>query len=546
MATVVVIDNHRDEVMLLGNQLEKAFPDWTVLPDRNRREQEPFHDWDDVLKYLLAIEDSDVVLCLDLSINQPDWEDVQRGLRWAEGFRLARPTWTFVAYTKHSQYAEGTPEFKATFDGLLEKSELVKQTSFESAVFFVRSVIEGARRRRRVPGAEMIPPHVRVVDSLGMRSFRAAFSDETLGDIIRDEAADWGPLRVESLTSGYSGAFMLALTSVPPAHSLIVKVARSEETIAHELRAQEEHLAELAPFGARFAPISSDMRRLRNGSGVYYRQMPVDGQTVLKRCLGNPVQINLSALERVTRMCMRVLRATPVRDRPIAVARKRFVLTPVDVGRLETSTAFLAEVGGALAAKELWPARLPSAEEIASEVSELARTWSENELTAAHLPEAVQHGDLNPGNVVIDAEGIPVLIDFQRLGRWPIGYDMARLAGLLRIRLTDARDRSDWLPFRFPLWCRETVEKLKGEVVLDPVCSEAEYCDREFLDYANELSEGERAVVEYGYRLGSLWDLIKIISYQDISTFKRTWALVLCWGLVQRLRRDRALLPRDV
>jgi aminoglycoside phosphotransferase (APT) family kinase protein len=538
MPTAVVLDNHREEVMLLGNLLEKAFPDWNVLPEKKRREQEPFQDWGSVLVYLLAIEDHDVVLCLDLSITDTDWDDVRRGLHWAQRFRADRPAWTFIAYTKHSQYAGGTPEFTESFDGLLEKSELAKQRSFDASAAFVKSIIESARRRRGLPGSESLPGSVRIVDSLGMRSFRAAFSDESLGDIVRDEARDWGPVSVESLTTGYSGAFMLALRSEPDGRSLILKVARTEETIAHELLAQQRYLAELAPFGARFALINPEMRYLKNGTGVYYRQMPVEGRTVLSYCLTEGLRQSLEALARVTRMCVRVLKAVPVRDRRVEVARSRFTLSPVDIGRLETSAMFLSEIGVALAARQLWPVNLPSALTIASEVIKLARQWSGDELTAVQLAETVQHGDLNPGNVIIDGEGVPVLVDFQRLGPWPIGYDLTRLAGLLQIRLTDARDRSDWLPFNLGLWSRDVRVQTKGEYTSDPVCPESSFCDEQFFEYATGLDEKERASVVYGYRLGALWDMIKVCSYQDISVFKRTWALIKCWRLIQVLRHE--------
>jgi hypothetical protein len=542
MPTVVVIDNEREEVMRLGNLIEAAFPDWTVLPDRKGREGEPLRDWNAVVGYLLGVMDSDVVLCLDLSIGHFDWEDVERGVRRAHSFRNDRPTWTFIAYTKNSLYASGMPEFKATFDGLLEKSELARKSSHVSAVDLVRLEIETARRRHRAPGTETIPKNVRIVDSLGMRSFRAAFSDETLGDIIRAEAAAWGPLEVESLTSGYSGAYMLSLTSVPAEHSVILKLARNEEAISHELRAQTDHLTELAPFGARFALIQPELHRLRDGSGVYYRQMPVQGVTLLKHCLTHPLDDNLIALGRVTRLCIRVLKAVPVVDRPSTLARNHFVLSPVDIGRLETSAQFLAELGSALAVAKLWPTMFPAPRLLSGEVTEMVRNWSSDELTDVMLPEAVQHGDFNPGNVMLDAEGEPVLIDNQRLRRWPLGYDMARLAGLLRIRLTDVRDRSDWLPFHFASWCEKSLEEVKESSVVDPICPEAAFCENEFFSYVAELPPQAAAIVAYSYRLGSLWDLIKIISYQDVSPMKRAYALARCWLLAKRVRDDRAKL----
>jgi hypothetical protein len=540
--TIVVIDNERDEVMRLGNLLEAAFPEWTVLPDKGRREQEPLHEWTAVVGYLLAVADTDVVLCLDLSLGDFDWDDVSRGLRRAYMFRSNRPNWTFVAYTKNSLFAQGEPEFALTFDGLLEKSELARMPSHELAVEFVRSVIERARRSRRAPGTETIPKDSRIVDSLGMRSFRAAFSDDTLGDLVRTEARGWGPLQVESLTSGYSGAFMLALTAIPPERSLILKVARSEATVAHELRAQKDHLAELAPFGARFVPIEPELHRLRDGSGVYYRQMPVQGPTLLRYCLTHDEADNVAVLGRVVRLCIRVLNAVPVEGRPNEVARTRFELSPIDIGRLETSAEFLAELGDALVVGRLWPSGFPAPASIAREVTELARGWAEDELTDVRLAEAVQHGDLNPGNVMLEADGEPVLIDCQRLQRWPLGYDVARLSGLLRIRLTDVRDRSDWLPFKFASWCQEFGTDINDGSELGSTCPEAAFCESEFLRYLAGLKPEAAASVRYGYRLGSLWDMIKITSYQDISPMKRALALIRCWVLARRLRKDRVLL----
>ena len=176
------------------------------------------------------------------------------------------------------------------------------------------------------------------------------------------------------------------------------------------------------------------------------------------------------------------------------------------------------------------------------EVTTVVGNWAKDDITDIQLPEAVQHGDLNPGNIMLDSDQ-PVLIDFQRLGRWPLGYDLARLAGLLRIRLTDARDRSDWLPFRFSSWCEESAAHISGAPIGVPSCREATYFDDQFLNYATSLPKSESALVQYGYNLGSLWDCIKITSYQDVSTMKRAWALVRAWTLVQVLRKERSKLP---
>ncbi|HEV3317601.1 MAG TPA: phosphotransferase [Candidatus Angelobacter sp.] len=541
MPTIVVIDNEQREMMRLGNLLEAAFEGWRVLPDKAHREQESFNDWKKILPFLLEIKDSDVILCLDLSLGETgEWEDVQTGVVRAHDLKRSRPDWTFIAFTKASGYATSVPQFGPTFDGVLEKENLAKQKSWGSSVEFVRSVVERAHRRR-LPESGTIPSGVRVVDSLGMRSFRAAFSDQTLSDILRRETTDWGAVSVESLTSGYSGAFMIALTSESGDRSLILKIARNEETITSELRAQKDHLPELKPFGARFVLIEAEMQQLPDRNGVYYRQTPVEGKTVLQHCLDRS-STTMNLLQSVTRMCIRVLVGSSVTSRPVEPARNRFRLSPVDVGRLETSAAFLEQLGGALAREKLWPAELPNIAQVTGDMIALARGWAEDEITDVQLWEAVQHGDFNPGNVMIDADQFPVLIDLQRLGRWPLGYDMARLAGLLRIRLTDAHDKNDWLPFRFPAWCEECVAISRGDKISHPICPEAALFESEFLKYAEGLSSDEGPLVRYGYYLGSLWDLIKITSYQDISPFKRAWALVLGWSIMQRLRRDRASL----
>jgi hypothetical protein len=541
VATIVVIDNEREETLHLCGLLKDAFPSSDILPDKAKREQGPFRDWEAIVSFLLGISDPEVVLCLDLSLSKRwDFEDVARGVRRANDFHASRPEWTMVAFTKNSNYAEGLAEFSSTFDGLLDKSQLARKKDHKSAVALVHSVIEEAKQHRQRPGTSPIPPNLHIVDSLGMRLFRAAFSDQILGDIVREEASNWGTLTVRSLTSGYSGAFMLNLSS-DTGESLVLKVVKSEEVIANELRAQSDHLPKLAPFGVRFCPIEVEVHRLRSGSGVYYRQMPVRGNSLLEYCQLNPSSDG-PALKQVILMCTRVLNEVPVNRRPVMKASERFSLTPVDVGRIETSSSFLAQIGEALRKADLWPSTLPPAQDIAAEIASLGRNWSEDDLTQANLHEAVQHGDMNPGNVMIDEDGVPVLIDFQRLGWWPLGYDLARLAGLLRIRLTDVSDQTDWLPLLFPRWCEESMDSATKLIRPASICPESNLCEEGFLAYTRELSPGERAEVEYGYYLGSLWDLLKIMSYQDISVFKREWAFVLAWRLIERLRRDRAMI----
>jgi hypothetical protein len=238
-------------------------------------------------------------------------------------------------------------------------------------------------------------------------------------------------------------------------------------------------------------------------------------------------------------MCVKVLEAVSIEQRPEVHARLRFTLSPVDVGRLESSAEFIAELGDVLVRDALWPDDIPAPRKMSEDVVLLAQRWSTDEITDVCLAEAVQHGDLNPGNVMIDSDGVPVLIDFQRLGRWPLGYDLARLSGLLRIRVTDAASKEDWLPFKLRSWVKDSEGiglEANGRV---SICSEAHFCEAEFLRYISGLPVKQQTRVRYGFYLGALWDLLKICSYQDISVFKRAWALSMAWRLSRNLRLSR-------
>lgn len=148
-----------------------------------------------------------------------------------------------------------------------------------------------------------------------------------------------------------------------------------------------------------------------------------------------------------------------------------------------------------------------------------------------------QHGDMNPGNVLVPAPDRVVLIDFSRLGTWPVGYDVARLAAILRIRLTDHAGQRDWMQNRLYYWMREGFCSI--DTASDPsaaVCPAATYCDQRFRGFVETREPSEREPMVRGYRLGTLWDLIRVLSYGDLSPFKRLWVLISCWRLGRSLK----------
>jgi hypothetical protein len=174
-------------------------------------------------------------------------------------------------------------------------------------------------------------------------------------------------------------------------------------------------------------------------------------------------------------------------------------------------------------------------------IIDLAKTWSDSLLTGVDLKTLVQHGDLNPGNVLVRrSQSVEaVLIDLSRLGPWHVGYDLSRLALMLRLRLLDVTGQKDWMPEGLEKWVGESLVCINKEIIPDSKsCPEGVYCDQQFRLYLNDLAPDQKDNVAYGYKLGTLWDLIKVISYHDISPYKRIWALIECWKLKNTLTSE--------
>lgn len=111
---------------------------------------------------------------------------------------------------------------------------------------------------------------------------------------------------------------------------------------------------------------------------------------------------------------------------------------------------------------------------------------------------------------------------------------------MLRLRLMDVRKQRDWMPDRLLEWTGESVADLDADLsVRTGMCFEARYCDYQFRRFLDGLTdEKERRLLAFGYKLGTLWDLIKVVSYQDLSAFKRVWAFIEAWKLKKGLERD--------
>jgi hypothetical protein len=117
-----------------------------------------------------------------------------------------------------------------------------------------------------------------------------------------------------------------------------------------------------------------------------------------------------------------------------------------------------------------------------------------------------------------------------------VGYDLARLATMLRIRLTDSAKHLDWAENGIGRWAKQAfpnVNEASGES--DGQCPSADYCDQQFREFVASCPPEQQAQLICGYQLGMLWDLVKVLSYSDLAPFKRLWALIACCRLVLHL-----------
>lgn len=540
---IVIIDNTFEETLRLEGYLNEAFPQAAILPEHSSEKLPIFNDWSEVQRYILPITEDFVVLCLDLALESEkiNYGDVKNGLDQGAAIRQLKPKWVIVAYTMHGQRATLHTKYKEAFDGLINKAILDSKTEREECVSYVKNAVNAAIRKRALEkGHDVIPANAQIVDSLGMRSFRAVFGDAAIAEIIENEASQCESIRVKVLTSGYSGAFLLSIrgkTEQGPL-SLAIKVARDEKTIQDEIDAPSKYYKQLGPLNGHLGFFDAKKKQFSTGEGVYYCQALENGKQLLELMLNSEHEQNLKTLTPVIRLCIDVCKSVPPAKCGTTHAREKFRLLPIDISRLETSAEFIANFGETLLKNDLWPNNLEEPHKMSRELIDLAKNWTVVDITEINVKTILQHGDLNPGNILIrqDEDGFPVLIDLSRLGQWPIGYDLSRLALLLRLRLIEVNQHADWLPNGLRNWAVESVARFDRDITSNGViCPEAQYCDDQFRQFTESLSKEYQGDFIYSYELGTLWDLIKVVSYQDISPYKRVWAFIETWKLKQRL-----------
>jgi hypothetical protein len=507
----VIIDDEDGPIATLADYLRAAFEGSSVVHDKKCA------TWSAAVKIIHSFpDDSKYVAFFDLSLEGAKTENAIAALESLRALRVQRRQWSFMAYSRFMETVEDAPDLDEIFDGRISKQRLASMVRTKR-IDYVQKAVRDALAHRK--GTAPIPDDADIVDSFGMRVFRLTFGDKAIAELLNAEAADWPAPRVEALTSGHSGAHLIQLSS--GRESLVVKIARSASIIEHEIHAVPRNLSRLGAFAMNIARFDSEQKPLTGGA-VYFRQATVFGRSLLSHVT------SCSMTEAVKRVAMvakfSIETAKTYRNVPTKGSAK-FVFDLVDRGRFETSLAFLIPLAKTMAQRRLLKKTDQVLSALGNRMLRLLEGWDSNPVVTRETFLVLQHGDFNPGNVMLTSTGDLALIDLARFGDWPPGYDLARLALALRLRLVDRADQQDWLPFGLVHWLKEHVADIAPAARPSGTCRPAMLCDESFRKFIQSSPEADREMLRHGYRLGSMWDLIKIVSYQDVSQFKRLWAL---------------------
>lgn len=527
-----IMDDRENDHTFVSAAMKTAFPDAVFAVDAGTT----FARWGAVSEYLRAarrdIEKDESILLLDMSLGEDDPEaQIDEGIRRARTLRLEFPTALVVACTQYDlSVASKVRRGDNPFDGVFAKERWRALPDAERPNY-VRTIIEGARpRSSSLIGA--LRERFEHDDSLGLRSFCAAFGDGAIDELIVRFADATDAVHIRALTGGLSGAFLFEIKTNGARGRLsrIVKLARDRDLIEKEVTGLATHLPALGQLATVLLPPIGEIMTIPCGA-FYLEQIAVEGEDLLRLARRDLVAGSVAIRKYVSVLstCVADAIGSPgaVRRMPLG---QTFSFSHLDLERLRVSAEFLSGFGRRLVAAGQWPVTATPAEAAAS-LLEIASAWRKNELPvlSRETPVHPQHGDAHLANVMLTATGQMRLIDLARVGVWPIGYDMSRPAVQARLRLLDHVEYADFMPEHIPTWMNGGMAG-SGDVALADEFVNAFKQTIANSEFAEELA--------LAFDVGTAWDLLKIASYGDISPSKRVWAMLYATQFAGMLRAN--------
>ena len=529
--TICIIENEAALHEQLCLELKRRYPKAKVRPPSDQ----PVTKWGDAIALVNDIQKKgQIVFLLDLALNGTEPKDADHGIEQCRRIRLLRPNAVMIAATSFAPRIELHLGSKGVFDAVLDKQQNLWQRPDELSLHLCKTIDEALHRRSGAPSPLSPPPlNFSFEDSLQFRLAEAVLGPKGLDALIAEQAGDWEKLSIRALSAGLSGSHLLAFRGRKGGHriQLLIKVAATKKILDDEVERPKQHRLQLDQFTGRVNFPDESIHELPDHRVFYHAQPLVPGQTLLSLLKKGPATDARTATEDLLQLLtVQYTNASQDRTQHPHNLAEVFCFRPNHLHRIHDACERLGRMANRLELLGEWPNTIgakPAA--VFEAVRQISHEWDEH-MAAVKIPFwAIQHGDLHPGNVMVSGRQLS-FIDFARLGPWPVGYDICRLATLSRLILPHHEDDEDHLINHIGAWASEGFARF-DDTHRSEVCPAANRADAAFAAFANSYAEEERTALHRTYQFCTLSDLLRMISYSTFSPFKRIWIAVACWQL---------------
>ncbi|KAA0675752.1 hypothetical protein DS843_30215 [Roseomonas genomospecies 6] len=328
----------------------------------------------------------------------------------------------------------------------------------------------------------------------------------------------WPAMRVEALTGGYSGAYVVRFIEESGKQELVVKLSKDKTLLQEEARKWQDAVASTA-----FNGILNNAFNVKEIGGISYMVMAsARGPTLEERTKTGTPKSGM-ALDTLLELGISAA-ANLHRIQPCPL----MALEPRSVQAFNAALPGLLNLRDGCARRDLLPPDFPTREAIELFATTVVDQWNAR-LRDQGLDSPItvpQHGDLNPRNIIIPPSGPPQLIDLARFGEWPVGYDLLRLELQLLLRLLGTKQGDESFPDQLGSWAAlwDSIERRMPEgsepavpaSLLDVLRAIANARGRMYAALQGKQPDAAKTTAAM-----RCFDALKMACYRDATDFKR-------------------------
>ena len=531
--SICVIENTPAHHMAYVSALRQTYREGAeVIPEMDK----PCQSWQEATKIIESVSlRHRLVLILDMALDRQG--DAGVGIEKAADFRKDYRDAIIIALTSWAADVRRDPRADDIFDAIVDKQEPNTKDPEK-----LREILKGHIDRALNPSVDravVTANVVRKVDSLGMRLAEAAIGRDGLDELVAAETKGWTKREVRALTSGFSGAHLLQITGLRDQHKaqLVLKAANKQSILQDEAEAIKKYGDILNTFASRITSVEGGVRKLDRHGVFYCRQTSVPGGTLYDLVRNNPDDARKSFASLYKLLLSQYEEIPKVRKpKKPKTANLYFLFRPDQPYRIQDSCDRLLPASILLQHAGQWPKGMPTPKELFGAVLAITANWQRLAAQMEVPNEVLQHGDLHAGNVLIFRDQI-TFIDLSRLGLWPIGYDISRLATHARIHLPWKQDDQDFIMHDLEIWSQSKFANLSTSSSNDSedICEWSAMGDAAYANFIESQNRPKRVALRRLYQFCCLSDLLKIFTYGTLSHFKRIWTAMAIWQLGQEL-----------